>query len=348
MPLIAYHASHEQFRPSQLLEWTEHAETAGFQGFFSSDHFHPWSEAQGNAGFSWSWVGAALARTALPGRMICCPGYRQHPAVVAQAAATLAEMFEGRFWLAIGSGQALNERITGQRWPAKQERNARLRECADVIRALWDGETVTHHGLVDVEEAKLYTRPKKRPLLVGAAVTEATAQWLGSWAEGLITTSRPPEELRKVVDAFRRGGGEGKPLFLKVGLSYDRTDAAARAGAHQQWRSVSFANELLTELRTPREFDEAGKYVRPEDMDDQIRISASLDQHVEWLAADLELGFTELILHNINTNQEQFIDDFGSTVIPALGAPDELTGGAKVSPAEQSLEEERPRHVNAK
>jgi probable non-F420 flavinoid oxidoreductase len=316
--MFAYHASHEQFPPSRLLAWARLAEQAGFEGFFSSDHFHPWSEAQGQAGFSWAWVAAALASTKLPGRMICCPGYRQHPAVVAQAAATLAEMFEGRFWLAVGSGQALNERITGEVWPAKDQRNARLKECAGIIRALWRGETVTHRGLVKVEEAKLYTRPATPPLLVGAAVTEKTAEWLGSWADALITTSRPPKELRAMVEAFHRGGGEGKPLFLKVGLSYARTDEAARAGAHQQWRAVAFPNELLTELRTPREFDQAGKHVRPEDMDAMVRISSSAAQHVDWLAQDAALGFREIILHNINTNQAEFIEFFGEKVLPQL------------------------------
>jgi coenzyme F420-dependent glucose-6-phosphate dehydrogenase len=320
MTMFAYHASHEQFAPSRLLALTKQAEQAGFDGFFSSDHFHPWSEAQGQAGFSWAWVGAALAATNLPGRMICCPGYRQHPAVVAQAAATLAEMFEGRFWLAVGSGQALNERITGEVWPAKDQRNARLKECAEIIRALWRGESVTHRGLVKVEEAKLYTRPATPPLLVGAAVTEKTAEWLGGWADGLITTSRPPKELRAMVEAFHRGGGEGKPLFLKVGLSFDRTDGAARAGAHQQWRAVAFPNELLTELRTPREFDQAGRHVRPEDMDAMIRISSSPAQHVEWLAQDAELGFREIILHNINTNQAEFIEVFAEKVLPQLRA----------------------------
>lgn len=318
MAKIAYHASHEQFPPSRLLACAKAAEQAGFDGFFSSDHFHPWSERQGQSGFSWAWVAAALASTTLDGRMICCPGYRYHPAMVAQAAATLAEMFEGRFWLALGSGQALNERITGLHWPAKDLRNARLRECADVIRALWSGETVTHRGLVQIEEAKLYTRPKQSPLLVGAAVTEATAEWLGSWADGMITTSRKPSELKKMVDAFRRGGGEGKPMFLKVGLSYARTQEEARGAAHQQWRSVAFPNELLTELRTPKEFDQAGKYVRPEDMEESVRISSDPAQHVEWLKQDLNLGFEEVILHNVGTNQEEFVDVFATKVLPAL------------------------------
>jgi coenzyme F420-dependent glucose-6-phosphate dehydrogenase len=261
-------------------------------------------------------MGAALASTSLPGRMIACPGYRQHPAIVAQAAATLAEMFPDRYWLAIGSGQALNERITGEVWPAKDQRNAKLKECAEIIRALWAGETVTHRGLVKVEEAKLYTRPEKPPLLVGAAVTEKTAEWLGGWADAMITTSRKREETLKMIDAFRRGGGEGKPIFLKAGISYDTSDDAARRGAHEQWRAVSFPNELLTELRTPKEFDQAGRYVRPEDMDASVRISSSLARHAEWIAEDLALGFDEIILHNINTKQEAFIEAFGAEVLP--------------------------------
>jgi G6PDH family F420-dependent oxidoreductase len=225
-------------------------------------------------------------------------------------------MFPGRFWLALGSGQALNERITGEVWPAKDQRNAKLKECAEIIRALWAGETVTHRGLVKVEEAKLYTLPAKPPPLVGAAVTEQTAEWLGGWADAMITTSRKRVEMLKMIAAFRRGGGEGKPIFVKAGISYDTTDDAARRGAHQQWRAVSFPNELLTELRTPKEFDQAGRYVRPEDMDHSIRISSSLAQHVDWIAEDLALGFDEIILHNINTNQEAFIDAFGAEVLP--------------------------------
>lgn len=315
---LCYHASHEQFAPSALLGWVQQAEAAGFNGFFSSDHFHPWSEAQSQAGFSWAWMGAALQATSLPGAMICCPGYRYHPAMVAQAAATLCEMYEGRYWLAIGSGQALNERITGLPWPAKDLRNARLKECADVMRALWNGETVTHRGLVHVEEARLYTLPKKKPLLVGAAVTEKTAEWLGGWADALVTTSRPPDELKKMVEAFCRGGGEGKPLYLKIGLSYAGTMDQALQQAHQQWRSVAFSNDLLTELRTPAEFDAAGKHVRPEDLTDMIRISNSLQQHVDWISQDIEAGFSQIVLHNIGTNQDEFIEAFGQHVLPRL------------------------------
>lgn len=163
MVKFAYHASHEQFKPSALLKYVQAAEQAGFTAASSSDHFHPWSEQQGESGFSWAWLGAAMQATSLPFSVVCAPGQRYHPAIVAQAVATLAEMFPNRFWVSIGSGEALNERITGEHWLPKDERNARLKECADIIRALWAGETVTHYGRVCIEEAKLYTRPETPP-----------------------------------------------------------------------------------------------------------------------------------------------------------------------------------------
>ena len=183
MRIIGYHASHEQYPPSELLHHVEHAARAGFQAAMCSDHFHPWTAAQGQSGFAWSWLGAALQATSLDFGIVNAPGYRYHPAIIAQAAATLAEMFPDRFWIAVGSGELLNEHITGERWPGKAERNQRLRECADVMRALGAGETGNHHGLVTTEDARLYSLPARPPLLVGAALTAATAEWLGEWAD---------------------------------------------------------------------------------------------------------------------------------------------------------------------
>lgn len=319
MANIGYHASHEQFTPSELLKYVQMAAQAGFTHALSSDHFHPWSEDQGQSGFAWSWLGAAMQATPkLHYRVVCAPGQRYHPAIIAQAAATLAEMFPTRFWLTVGSGQALNEKITGEHWPCKSDRNTRLKECVDVIRGLWAGETITYHGLVSVEEAKLYTRPQTPPLIIGAAVTAETAEWLGSWADGLITISRPPEQLKKVVDAFRRGGGDGKPMILKVQLSYERDEETALQTAYQQWRNNIFKNIVMTELRSPQQFDAAGEFVQPHQLYEHVRISADPQQHIEWLKKDIELGFDELILHNVNKEQQQFIQVFGKKVIPAL------------------------------
>jgi coenzyme F420-dependent glucose-6-phosphate dehydrogenase len=318
VPTVYYHASHEQFPPSALLAYARLAERAGFGGVFSSDHFQPWSLTQGQSGFSWSWLGAAMQATALPFGMICAPGQRYHPAIVAQAAATLSEMYPGRFWMAIGSGQALNECITGERWPSKEERNERLRECADILRRLWAGETVNHRGRVLVQEARLHTLPSGRFPLVGAAVTEKTARWLGGWADGLLTVSKPPDELRRVVEAFREGGGEGKPIYLKIQLSYG-AGGKALEGAYEQWRTNILDNSVLTELHHPEQLDVAARFVRKEDLHGHVRISGDAERQLEWLRGDAALGIEHLILHNVNLEQRPFIEAFGEKVLPFLG-----------------------------
>lgn len=315
---LAYHASHEQFAPSSLLRYLKMAEKAGFTGGMSSDHFHPWSRDQGQSGFAWSWLGAALEGTSFPLGVVNAPGQRYHPAIIAQAAATLSEMYPERFWLAVGSGQAMNEKITGHRWPHKAERNARLKESVDIMRALWAGETVTHRGLITVEDATLYTRPKKPPLLIAAAITADTARWAAEWADGLITISQPQEKLRKITEAFRENGGEGKPMFLKVQLSTAKDAQSALEGAFEQWRMNIFESPVLADLTTPEKFEMMAQYVRPEDMKEMVRVSSEPDRHVEWLAGDIELGFNSLVLHNVNREQEFFIEQFGEKVIPQL------------------------------
>lgn len=320
MATIGYHCSHEQFAPSELLGYARRAEQAGFRAAMCSDHFHPWSDRQGQSGFAFAWLGAALQATALPFGVVNAPGQRYHPAVVAQAAATLAEMFPGRFWLALGSGQLLNEHVTGDRWPRKGERRERLTECVAVMRALWAGETVTHDGLVTVKEAKLYTRPAQPPLVIGAAVSAETAEWVGSWADGLVTVFKPAAELKRVVEAFRRGGGGGKPMYLQAQTSYARTDDEARRAAFDQWRQVGLDSDTLTELATPADFDRETAKLTPEDLDTKVRISADLKQHVAWIEEYLALGFEQVYLHQTGRDQERFIDAFGEKVLPTIRA----------------------------
>ena len=318
MARIGFHASHEQFPPSELLECVKLAEQAGFDCAMSSDHFKPWGPNQGQSGFAWSWLGAAMQATQLPFGVISAPGYRYHPAILAQGAATLAEMFPGRFWFALGSGQRLNEDMVGLPWPSKPERNARLRECADVIRALLDGETVTHRGRITVVDGRLYSLPERPPLLLGAAVTEATAEFVGGWADGLLTVSAKPDKLKQVVEAFRRGGGGGKPLYLQVGLNWAPSEDDALAGAHEQWRYNALGGEVNWELRAPEDFDTATRFVKPEDMRESVLVSSDLGQHAAWLAEYVDLGFEELQLHQVGRNQQAFIEAFGEAVLPRL------------------------------
>jgi probable non-F420 flavinoid oxidoreductase len=319
-PIIGFHASHEQFGPDRLLRLVQIAEAAGFDAAMCSDHWAPWSEEQGQSGFAWSWLGAALQATSLPFGVVNAPGQRYHPAVIAQAAATLNVMFPDRFWMAVGSGQLLNEHITGERWPSKPERNERLREAADVMRRLWAGEAVTHRGHVTVSEARLWTRPARPPLLVGAAVTPATAAWVGEWADALITVCQEREQLRRVADAFRGGGGADKPMFLQVHLAYAPTEEEARDAAFAQWRQNTLPNSVMTDLAHPEQIAAAAGHVTPGDLDGAVRISANPEEHVAWLREDLEMGFDALYLHEVGPEQERFVEIFGREVLPALRA----------------------------
>ncbi len=316
--IIGYHASHEQFPPSRLIELVKRAEKAGFNGILSSDHFHPWGKEQGHSGLAWSWLGAAMQATRLPFGVVSAPVQRYSPAIVAQGAATLAEMFPGRFWIAVGSGQLLNEGITGERWPTREERNLRLREAAGVMRELWSGRKVTHDGWVTVKEARLYDLPTEPPLMVGAALSPATAELVGEWADGLITTASSREALKDIIAAFRRGGGEGKPMFLKAQVSYARDEEAAVRGAWEQWRPAVMPHTVSTELRSPEEFDDAASFVTPDDMRDQVRISSDLEEHVRQIERDIELGFERIFLHNVARDQDEFIEDFGRRVLPPI------------------------------
>jgi probable non-F420 flavinoid oxidoreductase len=318
MAIIGYQASHEQFTPSDLLKWSVMAEQAGFGAINSSDHFHPWSENQGQSGYSFAWLGAAMQATTIPFGVVCAPGQRNHPAIVAQAAATLGELFPGRFWMALGSGEALNENITGDKWITKPERNARLFECVDVIKRLLNGETVTHYGRITVQEAKLYTRPKQLPLLIGAAVSKKTAEWMGGWTDGFITVHKPLEELKEIVDVFRKGGGAGKPMYLKVQLSYARSEKEALDGAYEQWRSNVLSGEILDDLWQVKQFEAAAQFVRPEDLHGPVLISSDPKKFIDWVQSYIDLGFEKIILHNVNRDQETFIKDFSEKVLPFL------------------------------
>lgn len=318
MARIGYHASHEQHAPSALLRHVQDAEAAGFACAMSSEHFKPWSNAQGHAGHAWSWLGAALARTHLPFGIITAPGYRHHPAVLAQSTATLSEMFPERLWLALGSGQRLNEDVTGLPWPDKAERTERLGECAAVIRALLEGETVTHRGRITVVDAKLYSRPERPPLLLAGAVTPQTARRVAQWADGLVTVGIDPDTLRPVFEAFREGGGAGKPIFLQTKVCWDPDPARALAEAHAQWASNMLEGDVNWELRSPEEFETASRFVRPEDVPGYVRVSADLGRHAAWLAELAELGAAEIIVHQVACDQTRFTEAFGRRVLPQL------------------------------
>lgn len=320
MSRIGYHASHEQIRPEELLRLVQLAERAGFQSAMCSDHYFPWSERQGQSGFAWSWLGAALQATSLTFGVVTVPGgWRYHPTILAQAAATLNSMFPDRFWMATGSGETMNEHVVGEHWPEKAERNARLREGVEIMRALWDGEEVSRRGLIRVEEARLYTRSANPTRVVGAALTPETARWVGGWADGMITVLNTRDGMRRMIDAFREGGGEGKPVYLQSQIAFARTDAEALDQAYDQWRFAMLPSPVLGAIRMPEHFDGATAHVHREDIPTRIRVSAEPERHLDWIREDMELGFEEINLHNVcRDEQERFIEVFGERVFPAL------------------------------
>ncbi|HYH49040.1 MAG TPA: LLM class flavin-dependent oxidoreductase, partial [Acidimicrobiia bacterium] len=204
------------------------------------------------------------------------------------------------------------------RWPDKKTRDARLLECVAVIRALLAGAEVTHRGLVTVDRARLWSLPEEPPRLFGAAVSEATARTVGSWADGLITINQPSDQLRRVLDAFREGGGEGKPAFLQVHLSWAESEGEALAIAHDQWRSNVFSSDLAWNLEFPEQFDAAAAHVRPEDVRPAVLISADTARHAADLRALADLGFDGLYLHHVGQEQDRFIDTFAAKVLADL------------------------------
>lgn len=320
-PLLGFHCSHEQHAPADLLRHAKRAADAGFTAGMCSDHFHPWSERQGHSGFTWSWLGAALESTPLSFGTVCAPGQRYHPAIIAQAAATLASMYPDRFWLAVGSGEALNEKITGTGWPSKDDRNARLKASVKVMRALWAGEEVTVTGDVTVERARVYDRPATPPLIVAAALSPETARWAGAWADALVTIAMPRDDMRAIVDAFREGGGEGKPLFLQVALAFAPTDEEAADAAFDQWRQSALSRDELSDLATPAAFDRAAARIARDDVTSGLRISSDIARHAAWLQEDAAMGFERIYLHNVaRDHQERFIAACGERLLPSLCA----------------------------
>ncbi len=313
--MIGFHCSHELYTPRELLGYCHDAHQAGFTAISCSDHISPWS-AGGQSGYAWAWLGAAMQQTPLTFGTVCAPGQRYHPVIVAQKAATLAQMFPSRFWFALGTGQNLNEHITGDKWLPKAERQERLVQSVDLMRRLWRGEEVSADGYVQASQAKLYTLPETAPLIFGAAITAETAEWVGSWADGLLTVAKPPVELAKTVAAFRRGGGEGKPMRLQSAVSYAKTQAVAKEAAFRNWGNACLDVGELQDIAMPEEIDRRVADKGASKIDEVLRVSSELAQHIEWIRQDLELGFEAIYLHYVGDDIGQFIQLFGKEVLP--------------------------------
>ncbi|MEU9418018.1 LLM class F420-dependent oxidoreductase [Streptomyces sp. NPDC051000] len=318
MVRIGYTMMTEQAGPRELVSHVVGAERAGFDFSVISDHSFPWLESQGHAPYAWSVLGAAAQATSRIPLMtyVTCPTFRYHPAVVAQKAATLQILSEGRFRLGLGSGENLNEHIVGAGWPAAHVRLEMLEEAVDIIRRMFTGEYVSHHGAhFDVENAKLWDLPDELPPIGIAVSGPRSCELAGRHADLVIAT----EPKRELLEGFDAHGGAGKPRVGQLPVCYDTDQDAAVARAHDQFRWSLGGWKVNSELPGPVGFDQAAQYTRPEDVADAIPCGNDVDAFVEAVRPYAEAGFTEVALVQIGgEHQEPFLEWAEAKLLPAL------------------------------
>ncbi|WP_025745961.1 TIGR03557 family F420-dependent LLM class oxidoreductase [Kallotenue papyrolyticum] len=327
MPL-GYAAMFEQFHPTDLLRYCEIAEANGFDAVMASDHFHPWTPQQGQSAFVWAWLGALGERTRQRfGTGVTPPGYRYHPAIVAQAAATLAAMYPGRFWLGLGAGEALNEHIVAEYWPEPAARLERLIESIEVIQKLFSGKTVKYSGKhIKMESARLYTRPETPPPIYVATSGPIMSERTGRLCDGIITVGAADDKLRLLLSRFEQGAREaGKdptrmPRILQVHVSWAETQAAAEEQALREWPNGGMPFPK-GDIRNPEDFEAMARFVRIEHFQNRVLISPDLDEHRAHLQHFIDLGFSDVYVHNVGRNQEAFLEAYGRYVVPHLRWP---------------------------
>src|SRR5919112_4225837 len=300
----------EENPPRALLEQARQAERAGFHALWISDHYHPWNDEQGHSSFVWSTIGALAEATALPVTTgVTCPTVRIHPAIIAQAAATCQLLHEGRFNLGVGTGEALNEHILGDRWPEADVRLEMLEEAVEVIRLLWQGGQQSHHGRhYTVENARIYDLPDEPPKILVSGFGPKAVQLAARIGDGFATTS--PDEL---IGLYRSEGGRG-PVHAgtKVCFGDDRDEALKTA--HRLWPNEGLPGELAQVLPTPSHFEQACELVTP----DQLVTPAGpdLDEHAQSLQQYADAGVDELFVQQIGPEQDAFFEQWAPEIIP--------------------------------
>lgn len=326
--ILGYAAMFEQFHPNDLITWSRQAEEAGFTGIMASDHFHPWVPSQGHSAFVWSWLGAVGAQTSLRfGTGVTAPGFRYHPAIIAQAAATLAAMYPGRFYLGIGAGEALNEHIVGNYWPEAPVRSEKLFDAIEILRKLFSGKVVKHHSAhFDLESARLYTLPATPPPIYIATSGPINSEKTGKFADGIISVGASDEKIRMLMDRFEKGAlSVGKdpasmPRIVQLHLSWAATQEEAEQNAVREWPNGGMPFPK-GDIRNPEDFAEMAKFVRPEHFKNRVLISSDPAVHLDWIQHYCDLGFTEIYLHNVGRNQTEFLQMVGREIIPAIRWP---------------------------
>ena len=326
---IGWKAGPEQYPPTELCDYAVVADQVGFDSIDVSDHFHPWSEA-GQACFTWTWLGAAAVRTKRIhlGTGITCPILRYHPSVIAQAAATLSCFAPGRSYLAVGTGEALNEYAATGEWPGYAERQERLAEAIDLIRALWKGEQVTYEGkYYKTRKAKLYTPPTTPIPLYVSTLTPNSASFAGKYGDGLITVGgKQPEIYKKLLAQFEKGAKEaGKdpsrmPRLIELNVAYGENIQDAIQEQLKYWAGTYVPALFDQKIYSPAMSQENGEVIGADTVKKTGCFSPNADDHIKFVRQYIDLGFNVVFLHYPGPDQGAFLERYGRDVLPQLRA----------------------------
>lgn len=315
MAEYGYFLSSEELSPGQMIESAQYAEGAGIDSLFISDHFHPWLESQGQSPFVWAVLGAIAAttnQTLMTG--VTCPTFRIHPAILAQAAATTQLITKGRFRFGVGSGENLNEHILGHRWPPVETRLGMLEEAVEVIRHLWEGNYVTHHGrYYTVENARIYSLPDEAPPIYVSGFGPESTELAARIGDGYVNTS-PESEL---VQRYRGGGGKGNAVAA-VKVCWGHDEAAARRLAHERWRSSGLPGQLSQELAVPAHFEAGAQLVTEDDVAKSISCGPDPLEHLDAIRRYVAAGYDEIFIAQVGSDQRGFLDFFQKELRPLL------------------------------
>jgi len=314
---IGYAISSEEHRPSDIVRHARAAEDAGFEFALISDHFHPWTDSQGQSPFVWAVIGGIANATSQLrlGTGVTCPTIRIHPAIIAQAAATAGSMMEGRFFLGVGSGENLNEHILGDRWPETPVRLAMLEEAIAVIRQLWEGGDQSHHGdHYTVENARIYTLPEQPVPIHVAASGESAAELAGRVGDGLITTKADPE----ILQTFAAHGGTGKPNYLQMTVCWADDEASARKRALEVWPTAAIPGELSQELPMPAHFEQAAQLVTEDAIAEAIVCGPDPEKHLAKIREAIAAGYENIYVHHVGHDQEAFLEFYAREIMPRV------------------------------
>ena len=314
---IGYKLATEAFSPSQIVEQAVLAERAGFDFVEMSDHYHPWLESQGHSGFTWSMLGAMAAKTETIGLAtgVTCPSFRYHPAIIAQAAATVALLSEGRFTLGLGSGERLNEHVVGD-FPSVHRRQEVFREALEIIRLLWQGGYRSYEGKhLRLDDARVFDLPETLPVMAIAAGGPVAARMAAELGDGLFATD--PEA--SLVEAYAGAGGDG-PKYAEVPLAWapDEQSAAEAVVEKSRWALTGW--KVMSELPNPVNFAAATTTVRPEDVVGQFACGPDVARHLEVAQQFVDAGFDHLVMQNAGPDPEGFLEFFSSELAEPLRA----------------------------